>query len=126
MANEKNLIPLTQRSSEEAFAIRSAGGKASQQKRRLATQQKYLLGKYAGLPIVDKRTAKKFENMGFNDDEINRALEITHAIMEGARKGNPRMIEIYLRLMGETEQSNNSDIIEKLDEVIKGIDDIAK
>ena len=126
MANEKNLIPLTERSAEEAYAIRSAGGRASQQKRKKVIQQKYLLGKYAGLPIVDKRTVKKFESMGFNDNEINRALEITHALMEGAKKGDPRMIEIYLRLMGETEQNNNVDVIDKLDNVIKEIDDIAK
>ena len=31
---DKNLIPLTERSEEEAHAIRSAGGKASQEKRR--------------------------------------------------------------------------------------------
>ena len=30
----KNLIPLTERSEEEAYAIRSAGGKAAQAKRR--------------------------------------------------------------------------------------------
>lgn len=98
---DKNLIPLTERSEEEAHAIRSAGGKAVQAKRKKETEQQYLLGKYAGLPVLDKRTIKKFERMGFEDEEINRALEVTEAIMKGARNGDPRMIEIYLRLMGE-------------------------
>lgn len=98
---DKHLIPLTERSEEEAHAIRSAGGKAAQAKRKKETEQQYLLGKYAGLPVLDKRTVKKFERMGFEDEEINRALEITEAIMKGARNGDPRMIEIYLRLMGE-------------------------
>lgn len=97
----KHLIPLTERSEEEAHAIRSKGGRASQEKRKKRTEQQYLLGKYAGLPILDKRTVKKYESMGFESDDINRALEITEAIMEGARCGDPRMVEIYLRLTGE-------------------------
>lgn len=98
---DENLIPLTERNEEEAHAIRSAGGKAAQEKRKRRTEQAYLLGKYAGVPILDKRTIKKFERMGFEDEEINRALEITDAIMKGAKAGDPRMIEIYLRLTGE-------------------------
>lgn len=98
---DKNLIPLTERSEEEAHFIRSKGGKSSQEKRKKRTEQQYLLSKYAGVPILDKRTIKKFERMGFVDEEINNALEITEAIMKGAKNGNPRMIEIYLRLMGE-------------------------
>ena len=98
---DKNLIPLTERSEEEAHAIRSAGGKASQAARKKRTEQQYLLGKYAQAPILDKRTIKKFERLGFESEEINRALEITDAIMNGAKTGDPRMIEIYLRLTGE-------------------------
>ena len=84
---DKHLIPLTERSEEEAHAIRSAGGKAAQEKRKRRTEQQYLLGKYAGAPILDKRTIKKFERMGFEDEEISRALEITDAIMKGAKAG---------------------------------------
>lgn len=98
---DKNLIPFSERSEEEAYAIRSAGGKAVQAQRKRRIEQQYLLGKYAGAPILDKRTVKKFERMGFENEEINRALEITDAIMKGAKNGDPRMIEIYLRLMGE-------------------------
>lgn len=98
---DKHLIPLTERSEEEAHAIRSAGGKAVHEKRKRMLQQNYLLGKMAGMPILDKRTVKKFERMGFEDEEISRALEVTMAIMDGAKKGDPRMIELYLRVMGE-------------------------
>ena len=86
---------------EEEFAIRSKGGKASQEKRQFRVQQAYLLGKYAGVPLVDKRTKAKFERMGFENEDLVKALEITHAIMTGAKKGDPRMIEIYLKLTGE-------------------------
>ncbi len=109
----KNLIPLTERSPEEAQAIRSMGGKASQQARSERTKQRYLLGKYLDLPIVDQRTAKKFARMGFESEEIKKALEITDAIFKGAKAGDPRMVEILLRIMGEDnfnpsqEQSNN-------------------
>lgn len=119
---DKHLIPLTERSEEEAHAIRSAGGKAAQEKRRRQTEQQYLLGKYAGLPILDKRTVKKFERMGFEDEEINRALEITEAIMKGAKNGDPRMVEIYLRIMGE----ERSGPVAKENNLLDALNDMTK
>ena len=119
---DKHLIPLTERSEEEAHAIRSAGGKASQEKRRRQTEQAYLLGKYAGVPILDKRTVKKFERMGFVSEEINRALEITDAIMKGAKRGDPRMVEIYLRLTGEEHpepKKHENNLLEAINEQTK-------
>lgn len=117
---DKHLIPLTERSEEEAHAIRSAGGKASQEKRKQATQQAFLLGKFAGLPLLDKRTIKKFERMGFEDQEITRALEITEAIMKGAKNGDPRMIEIYLRLTGEDKPETPTKENNLLDALVNG------
>jgi len=118
---DKHLIPLTQRSEEEAFAIRSAGGKAMQAKRKRVTEQAYLIGKYAGAPLVDKRTVKKFEKMGFTDDELNRALEITDAIMKGAKKGDPRMIEIYLKLRGEDQPTDTPKQNNLLDAIMQQV-----
>lgn len=117
---DKNLRPFDQLSEEEAHAIRSAGGKACQEKRKQRTQQQYLLGKYAGLPILDQRTVKKFEKMGFEDEEISRALEITDAIIKGAKAGNPQMIEIYLRLMGENNAEPPTKENNLLDALING------
>jgi len=117
---DKHLIPLTERSEEEAHAIRSAGGKAAQEKRKRRTEQQYLLGKYAEAPILDKRTIKKFERMGFEDEEISRALEITDAIMKGAKAGDPRMIEIYLRLTGEERPEAKPKDNNLLDALING------
>lgn len=119
---DRHLIPLTERSEEEAHAIRSAGGKAVQEKRRRQTEQAYLLGKYAGVPILDKRTIKRFERMGFESEEINRALEITDAIMKGAKAGDPRMIEIYLRLTGEERpevRSKENNLLEAIQDQTK-------
>ena len=45
---DKHLIPLTERSEEEAHAIRSAGGKASQQKRREKQMMADLVELYSG------------------------------------------------------------------------------
>lgn len=115
---DKHLIPLTERSEEEAHAIRSAGGKASQAARKRRTEQQYLLGKYAQMPLLDKRTIKKFERMGFESEEISRALEITDAIMKGARAGDPRMIEIYLRITGE-DKPEPADVENNLLEAIR-------
>ncbi len=94
---DKHLIPLTERSVEEAHAIRSSGGKAVLEQRKKRTEQQYLLGKYAGTPILDKRTVKKFERMGFEDEEINRALEITDSDFVSYPSGHRDRIDVAVR-----------------------------
>lgn len=97
----KNLISFADMTPEERRAIQSKGGKASQAARKRRTEQAYLLGKLANAPILERNTIAKYKKLGFEDDEMCKALEVTAAIMEGCKKGDPRMIEIYLKLTGE-------------------------
>lgn len=99
---DKHLIPLTERSEEEAHAIRSAGGKASQEKRRQQKMMTELLQIYSDLPITDKKKKGRLSRLGIEPDDLTQKTLIADAIMRAAQNGNTYAIQLYLELMGES------------------------
>ena len=98
---DKHLIPLTERSEEEAHAIRSAGGKAAQEKRKQQRLMTELLQIYSGLPITDNRKKKRLIKMGVEAEDLTQKTLIADALMRVAQSGNTYAIRMYLELMGE-------------------------
>ena len=96
-----HLIPLTERSEEEAHAIRSAGGKAAQEKRRQQKLMTELLTIYSELPINDKRRKKRLSSLGIQEEDLTQKTLVADAIMRAAQSGNTYAIQLYLDLMGE-------------------------
>lgn len=106
----KNLIPLTERSPEEAHAIRSAGGKAVQEQRRKKQQLADLLTLYADLPIKDARVRKRLKNLGIPEEELTQRMHIADAVMKAAQKGNIYAVDLFREITGEggaVKQENN-------------------
>lgn len=98
---DKHLIPLTERSAEEAHAIRSAGGKAVQEKKRQQRLMADLLEIYSGLPITDARKKKRLSKLGIEDADLTQKTLIADALMRSAQAGNTYAIQMYLDLTGE-------------------------
>ena len=99
---DKNLIPLTERSEEEAHAIRSAGGKAVQEKKRQQKLMAELLQVYSDLPINDKKRKGRLRRLGITDEDMTQKTLIADAIMRSAQAGNTYAIQLYLDLVGES------------------------
>lgn len=99
---DKHLIPLTERSEEEAHAIRSAGGKAAQEKRRQQKLMTELLQIYSDLPITDKKRKGRLKRLGIKEGDLTQKTLIADAIMRAAQSGNTYAIQLYLDLMGES------------------------
>lgn len=100
---DKHLIPLTERSEEEAHAIRSAGGKAVQEKKRQQKLMAELLQIYSDLPITDKRRKNRLKRLGLTEEDLlTQKTLVADAIMRGAQNGNTYAIQLYLDLMGES------------------------
>ena len=98
---DKHLIPLTERTEEEAHAIRSAGGKASQQKRKEKQMMADLLELYSGLPITDKRKKNRLAKLGIPTEELTQKLLVADALMRSAQAGNTYAIQLYMEITGE-------------------------
>lgn len=99
---DKNLIPVTERSPEEAHAIRSAGGKARQEQRKQQQQMSDLLALYSGMPITDKRRANRLKKMGVPPEGLTQKLLVADGLMKAAQAGNTYAIQMYMELIGET------------------------
>ena len=98
---DKHLIPLTERTEEEAHAIRSAGGKASQQKRKEKQMMADLLELYSGLPITDKRKKNRLAKLGIPTEELTQKLLVADALMRSAQAGNTYAIQLFMEITGE-------------------------
>lgn len=99
---DKHLIPLTERSEEEARAIRSAGGKAVQEKKKQQKLMAELLQIYSGLPIIDKRRLNRLKKLGIEESDLTQKALVADAIMRGAQAGNSYLVQIFLDIIGET------------------------
>ena len=102
---DKHLIPLTERSEEEAHAIRSAGGKASQQKRREKQMMADLVELYSGLPITDKRKKNRLAKLGIPPEELTQKLLVADALIPAAQAGNTYAIQMFMEITGEAGMS---------------------
>lgn len=99
---DKHLIPLTERSEEDAHAIRSAGGKAAQEKRKQKQMMADLLELYSGLPITDKRKQNRLKKIGIPPEALTQKMLIADALMKAAQNGNTYAIQLYMDITGET------------------------
>lgn len=102
---DKHLIPLTERGEEEAHAIRSAGGKASQQKRREKQMMADLVELYSGLPITDKRKKNRLAKLGIPPEELTQKLLVADALIRAAQAGNTYAIQMFMEITGEAGMS---------------------
>lgn len=97
----KNLISLNDRSPEEAYAIRSAGGKASQEKRRRQKEFAELLQLYSELPVLKGKARARLEKLGIADEDLTQKALVVDALVQVAQLGNVPAIQLYVDLLGE-------------------------
>ena len=129
----KNLIPFTERSEEEARAIQSAGGKACAEARKKKQAMADLLLLYSGLPIKDGRVRNRLKKLGIPDAEMTQKLQIADALVKMAQTGNTQAIALYLDSIGELGAAKAEDRDNNLFEMIEqssaqevNIDDISE
>ena len=100
---DKNLVSFADMSPEQAREIQSAGGKASQEKRRQRKAMAELLETYSGLPIRDGRVRNRLTKLGIDPDDLTQKMLVADGIMKAAQGGNTYAIQLFLDLLGEGE-----------------------
>lgn len=103
---DKNLVNFADMPPEEARKIQSAGGKASQEKRRQRKAMAELLETYSGLPIRDGRVRKRLTNLGIDPEDLTQKMLVADGIMKAAQGGNTYAIQLFLDLLGEGESKS--------------------
>lgn len=98
-----NLIPITSRSSEETREMGKKGGKKSGEVRRAKKTFRESL-KIMMEEQAPEKILKAFDRNGYEVTTHREA--ITAAILMGAMKGNPKMVDKALELLGEDYKMN--------------------
>lgn len=98
---DKHLIPLNQRSPEEARAIQSKGGKVTAERRRQQKAAAELMQQFCDLPITDGRRKNRLKRLGIENDDLTNKMLMVVSIGQMAQAGNVYAFEKVLELLGE-------------------------
>lgn len=121
MANEKNLIPNSERTPEELRKIAAAGGRASGAARRRKKSLKEAADLYLSLPVTDRRVWNKLARDGVEPEDVDNQMAVVAGLTMRAIKGDSKAAKVLFDLLGESGDTDSQDALERLDEVLSQI-----
>jgi hypothetical protein len=125
--NDKNLIPLNERTKSEQREIATQGGIASGKARREIKTIQKILADLLDSEIKDSpQFAKLASKMGVEGDKSVKDIFTMVCLLNSVKNGNLGDLERLSKLLGEDKQNENADVLSKLDKVIGEVDKLAK
>ena len=101
MPNEKNLIPMDQRSKSEARDLGQKGGIASGISRRRKRSLKEAADLFLSMPVTDTRTFNKMAKAGIDVDDADYQMAVIVGLTMQAAKGDAKAAKAVFDLLGE-------------------------
>ena len=108
MPNEKNLIPMDQRSKSEARELGRNGGIASGISRRRKRSLKEAADLYLSLPVSDRKMWNKISRHGVDPDDIDNQMAMIIGLTMAATAGDAKAAKIIVDLLGEDAHSEEA------------------
>lgn len=102
MANERNIIPNSERTPEERREIARAGGIASGAARRRKRSLKQAADLYLSLPVTDRRVWNKIARDGVDPEDIDNQMAVIVGLTEAAVQGDARCAKVLIDLLGDS------------------------
>lgn len=102
MANEKNLIPFSERTESEQREIRSEGGKASGAARRRKKSLREAADLYLSLPFRDGRKLRAMVSDGLDPNEIDNQMAVIVGLAKMAQMGDSKSAKLLFELLNES------------------------
>ena len=102
MANERNIIPNSERTPEERREIARAGGIASGAARRRKRSLKQAADLYLSLPVTDRRVGNKMARDGVEPEDIDNQMAMIVGLTEAAVQGDARCAKVLIDLLGDS------------------------
>ena len=110
MPNEKNLIPMDQRSKSEARELGRNGGIASGVSRRRKRSLKEAADLYLSLPVSDRKMWNKISRRGVDPDDIDNQMAMIIGLTIAATAGNAKAAKVIVDLLGEDAHSEEASV----------------
>ena len=101
MSNEKNLIPMDQRSEDEVRELGRQGGIASGAARRRKRALKEAADLYLSLPVADRRRWNRLANRGIDPEDIDNQMAMIVGLADAAAKGDARAGRLIVDILGD-------------------------
>ena len=108
MPNEKNLIPMDQRSQSEARDLGQKGGIASGISRRRKRSLKEAADLYLSLPVSDRRVWNKIARKGVDPEDIDNQMAMIIGLTMAATAGDAKAAKVIVDLLGEDAHSEEA------------------
>ena len=110
MPNEKNLIPMDERSKSEARELGRNGGIASGISRRRKRSLKEAADLYLSLPVSDRKMWNKISRRGVDPDDIDNQMAMIIGLTMSATAGDAKAAKIIVDLLGEDAHSEEASV----------------
>ena len=110
MPNEKNLIPMDQRSKSEARELGRNGGIASGVSRRRKRSLKEAADLYLSLPVSDRKMWNKIAHRGVDPDDIDNQMAMIIGLTMAATAGDAKAAKVIVDLLGEDAHSEEASV----------------
>ena len=108
MPNEKNLIPMDQRSKSEARDLGQKGGIASGISRRRKRSLKEAADLYLSLPVSDRKMWNKISRRGVDPEDIDNQMAMIIGLTMAATAGDAKAAKVIVDLLGEDAHSGEA------------------
>ena len=127
MPNEKNLVPISERTTSEQREIQSAGGRASGAARRRKRALKEAADLYLSLPVSDKRRWNALARRGIDPEDVDNQMAMIVGLTDAATDGDARAGRLILDILGEDGRDDPAaDQLDKAAQLLGGIDSVIK
>lgn len=117
MPNEKNLVPMDQRSESEAREFGQKGGIASGVARRRKRALKEAADVYLSLPVSDRRSWNKLSRRGLDPDDIDNQMAMIVGLTDAAANGDARAGRLIADILGEDAKADPAEGVTILDDL---------
>lgn len=122
MANEKNLIPNSERTPSELREICSKGGKASGAARRRKRSLREAADLLLSLPVKDPDALDRILGVGVPVEDADYQMAVVVGMTIGAMNGDSKSARVLMEMLGDTKSDEaESGALDKLDEVLAEI-----
>ena len=110
VSNEKNLIPMDQRSEDEARELGRKGGIASGAARRRKRSLKEAADLFLSMSVTDKRRYNKIAAMGVDPEDIDNQMAMIIGLTMAATAGDARAAQVVIDLLGEESKDTGGEV----------------
>lgn len=120
----KNLVPMDQRSEDEARSLGQQGGIASGKARRRKRSMKEAADYYLSLPETDRRRVNALLRDEVEPEDVDNQMSVVMGMAEAAKRGDARAAGVLLKMLGEEapQEDPGADTLEHARELLGGVD----